>query len=124
VNLSDAELALIGTIVGSVGLEILRRTLDRRDKQATHGSQIRDELRTQVLDLRDQLAKAKEIEQRLEDEVEEWRSKFYDKRDEDIKRQTELMLAYSRIESLQHEMQACRDRLVELEKRVLEGTEK
>lgn len=123
-NLSDAELALIGTIVGSVGLEILRRTLDRRDKQATHGSQIRDELRTQVLDLRDQLAKAKEIEQRLEDEVEEWRSKFYDKRDEDIKRQTELMLAYSRIESLQHEMQACRDRLVELEKRVLEGTEK
>lgn len=121
-NLSDAELALIGTIVGSVGLEILRRILDRKNVHAAQSQEIRDELRNQVLDLRDQLAKAKEVEQRLEDEVDEWRTKYLDKRDEDIKNQTQLLIAQSRIESLQLEVDTCKGRLIELERKFLEST--
>lgn len=118
-NLSDAELALIGTAVGSVGLEITRRLLDRKSKQSTEGNAIREELRNSVQDLRDQLAAAKLREQQLDDEVEEWRSKFYDKRDEDIKSQTNLMIANGRIATLEIEIHALKDKLDEIEKRIL-----
>ena len=118
-NLSDAELALIGTLFGSAGLKIIEWLLGRRDKAIDHGAQMREELRTEVTGLREQLAAAKEDSLRLEDEVEEWRSKFYDMRDDNIKRQTDLMIATSKIETLLKEIEECKARVSELEKKYL-----
>ena len=118
-NLSDAELALIGTLFGSAGLKVVEWFLGRKDKAIDHGVQMRDELRSELSAMREQLAAAKEESQRLEDEVEEWRSKFYDMRDENIKRQTDLMIANSKIEALVKEIEDCKTRVVELEKKYL-----
>lgn len=119
-NLSDAELALIGTLFGSAGLKITEYFLGRRDKVADHGSQIREELRKQVLDLRESLASAREIETRLEGEIEEWRSKYYDERDKTVKTETDLMIANSRIEALQADLATTKERIVALEE-ILKG---
>lgn len=96
-QLSDTEIALIGTFVGSIGLAVVNRLISTKDRKQDHGTQIREELRAEVIGLRDQLAQAREIEQGLEAEVEEWRGKLYDLRDEDIKRQTELIMANERL---------------------------
>lgn len=95
--MNDAWIVLLGTLFGGAGLKIVESWLSRnRDKDA-HGTQIREELRTEIVALRDQLQKSREEEARLEAEIELWRSKYYDLRDVYSKAQTELFLAVERL---------------------------
>ena len=95
--MNDAWIILIGTLFGGAGLKIVESWLSRSKDQQDHGQQIREELRIEIMALRDQLQKSREEEARLEAEIELWRSKYYDLRDVYSKAQTELFLAVERL---------------------------
>lgn len=91
-NLSPAWIAVIGTVAGGVILKVTEKYLGRNREKKDDAKQIREELR---LTVSDQKADLKE----LEDEVNEWRSKYYDLRDSYVKIQTELTLALNNIKT-------------------------
>lgn len=91
-SLDPAWIALIGTVAGGLGLKVTEHWLGRNKDKVDDAARIRDELRTEVT------AQRAEIKV-LEDEVEEWRAKYYDLRDLYIKLQTELTLALQDIKA-------------------------
>lgn len=97
--MSESWIVLIGVLFGGAGLKVVESWLSRKKTEQDQGIQIRDELRKEIVALRDQLQAAKEEEARLEAEIELWRSKYYDLRDVYSKAQTELMLALERLKA-------------------------
>lgn len=95
--MNDAWIILAGTLFGGAGLKLVESWLSRNKDKDAHGTQIREELRTEITSLRDQLTKAREEEAKLEAEIELWRAKYYDLRDIYAKAQTELFLAVERL---------------------------
>lgn len=93
--------ALMGTIFGGAGLKIIESWLGRQKERATEAQSMRDELRKEIESLRTQLDKADEEEKRLEAQVEEWRGKYYDLRDEKQKVVTELTITLERLKLLE-----------------------
>lgn len=89
-NIDPGWLALIGTLCGGTGLKIVEHYLNRKQVKVTDASKIRDELREQIDDQRAEIAK-------LEKEVEGWRDKYYNLRDDHIKLQTELMISLQKL---------------------------
>ena len=89
-GLDAAWIALIGTLFGGVVLKVTEHWLGKTKTAADDAKAIREELRSQITS---QKAEIKE----LEDEVNEWRSKYYDLRDSYIKVQTELQIALEKI---------------------------
>lgn len=69
-GLDPAWIALIGTLCGGIGLKLLEHWLGRSQVKRNDAQQIRDELRTQVAELRD-------TNRILEKEVDEWRDKYW-----------------------------------------------
>lgn len=100
---SPGFVALMGTIFGGAGLKIIESWLGKAKERTAENATIRDELRKDIDSLRAQLAVADEEEKRLEAQIEEWRAKYYDLRDEKQQIITELtilkdkLLAYERI---------------------------
>lgn len=91
-GMDPAWIALIGTLFGGVVLKVTEHWLGRTKSTSDDAKQIREELRSQITSQKDEI-------KQLEDEVNEWRSKYYDLRDEYMKVQTELTLALQRIKS-------------------------
>lgn len=89
--------ALMGTIFGGTGLKIIESWLGRAKERATEAQTMRDELRKEIDNLRTQLNTAQAEEQRLETQIEEWRSKYYDLRDEKQLVITELTILKDRL---------------------------
>lgn len=89
--------ALMGTIFGGAGLKVIESWLGRAKERATESAAIREELRKEIDNLRTQLDKADEEEKRLEAQIEEWRSKYYDLRDEKQQVVTELTIMKDRL---------------------------
>lgn len=85
-----AWIALIGTISGGVGLKVAEHWLGRNKVKIDDATQIRDELRQEII------AQREEIKQ-LEADVIKWREEYYDLRDKYITLQTELTLSLQRI---------------------------
>lgn len=96
--------ALMGTIFGGAGLEIIKRWLMRAQERATQAQSMREELRTEINSLRAQLEKADAEEKRLEGLVEDWRAKYYDLRDEKQKVVTELTIALDRLRAFENRL--------------------
>lgn len=90
--LDPAWIALIGTIVATVGLKFTEHWLNRSKSTVDDAKQIREELRTQVVSQKEEI-------ERLEADVELWRTKYYDLRDQFMKQNTELVLALERIKA-------------------------
>lgn len=90
-------IALLGTIFGGAGLKIIESWLGRAKERATTEQTMREELRKEIDNLRVQLEKAVIEEQRLEALIEEWRSKYYDLRDEKQTVATELAILKDRL---------------------------
>lgn len=94
---NPALLALIGTIIGTIGLELLRSWLAKAKEHAAQEQSIRDELRKELDNLRALLDKSQEEILRLEANVDQWREKYYDLRDEKQRVVTELTMTLERI---------------------------
>lgn len=90
--LDPAWIALIGTIVATVGLKFTEHWLNRNKTSSEDAKQIREELRTQIISQKTDI-------DRLEAEVDEWRIKYYDLRDSYMRQHTELTLALDRIKA-------------------------
>lgn len=82
-ELSPGILALIGTIIGSIGLKLLENYLGRSRHKVDDATQIRQELRAE-LDKRDD-----EIT-RLEADRDKWKGLYYDLRDQNVAKDIEL----------------------------------
>lgn len=89
--------ALVGTIFGGAGLKVIESWLGRAKERATEAQAMREELYKQITDLRTQLDKAEAEELRLEGLIDEWRSKYYDLRDEKTNVVTELTILKERL---------------------------
>ena len=94
--IDPAWIALIGTLMGGVGLKVTEHWLGKAKSSSDDAKQIREELRTQITSQKQEI-------QTLEDEVNEWRAKYYDLRDSYMKIQTELTIALEKIKTEAHE---------------------
>jgi hypothetical protein len=97
IQVQEAWIGLAGTILGGAGFKIIEHWLtaaSRRDKTAL---EIREELREDVLSLRQEL---KEVETDLDN----WRSKYYDLLEKFIEVKTNLEVALKQIQE-EHEQQ-------------------
>lgn len=90
--LDPAWIALIGTVIATVGLKVTEHWLNRNKTSNDDARQIRDELRTQIVSQKDEI-------DRLEEEVDAWRTKYYDLRDQFSKQNTELILALDKLKA-------------------------
>jgi uncharacterized membrane protein YhiD involved in acid resistance len=90
--LDPAWIALIGTVVATVGLKVTEHWLNRNKNQSDDAKQIRDELRIQVVTQKEEI-------ERLETDLEAWRTKYYDLRDSFMKQNTELTLALEKLKA-------------------------
>jgi len=90
--LDPAWIALIGTVIATVGLKVTEHWLNKNKTQNDDAKQIRDELRGQITSQKEEI-------ERLESEVEAWRTKYYDLRDQFMKQNTELTLALDRLKA-------------------------
>lgn len=100
-NVDPAWIALFGTLFGGVALKISERLLSGSRDKNTDAQEIRAELRTSVSEQRTEIKD-------LEDEVNEWRSKYYDLRDSYAAVQVDLQIALT---SIKHEANEATRRL-------------
>jgi ribosomal protein L29 len=67
---NEALLALAGTIFGGVGLKVIEQLLGRGKRRVDIATSLRNELRTELTELRDDNDK-------LESALDEWRTKYF-----------------------------------------------
>ncbi len=96
-------IALMGTLFGGAGLKLVEQYLGKAKQKQDAGAAIRAELRIEIDSLRKQLVEASAEEQRLEAQIEEWRSKYYDLRDDKQKVVTELTIALNKLKGFGQE---------------------
>lgn len=77
-EVNQAWLALIGAILGGSGLKVIEYWLNKSKTKDDTATDFRNELRTDIKDLREELRKT-------EEELEKWRLKYYQLMDEYIK---------------------------------------
>lgn len=90
-------IALMGTIFGGAGLKIIEAWLGKAKDRSTEAIGLREELRKDIESLRVLLDKSGVEERRLEEEIEKWRSKYYDLRDEKQQVMSELSILKERL---------------------------
>lgn len=86
----DTIIILVGTITGGVGLPVVNHFLNKRRVSVSDATQIRKELRDEVLSQREEIS-------RLEIQVDAWREKYYELRDEFSRIKAELESALIQI---------------------------
>lgn len=75
--MSEAWLALIGTVFGGAGFKIIEHFLGRRTKKEDFATNLRGELRGEVTSLRQDAEKLRDDADDLRREIDEWRNKYY-----------------------------------------------
>lgn len=90
--LDPAWIALLGTVVATVGLKFTEHWLNRNKNQNDDAKQIRDELRIQIISQKEEI-------ERIETELEAWRTKYYDLRDQFMTQNTELTIALDKLKA-------------------------
>ena len=117
-NIDGAWLALIGTIFGGAGLKSVDSWLGRSRVRQEQELSLREELRSEITSIREELAKSKVEELRLETELDAWKTKFYQQFVLITEKATELTIATNKIESLYHDIEGFKERISGLEERV------
>jgi predicted nuclease with TOPRIM domain len=82
-EIATAWIALIGTVLGGVGLKIVEHWLGRSKIRDDTATQLRNELRAEILTLRQEL-------NNVEADLDKWRGKYYELMDNFIKVKSEL----------------------------------
>lgn len=77
-EISDAWLALIGAIMGGSGLKIIDTWLGRAKVKDDSASKFRDELRAEVVSMREELRKTREELVASNAREDEWQNKYYE----------------------------------------------
>jgi hypothetical protein len=90
-------IALMGTLFGGAGLEIVRRLMDRRQRDSDNEAKMRLELRTEIEGLHRRLAQSALEEQRLEAEIDRWKGMFYEQKEDYLKSMTALQILTERL---------------------------
>lgn len=67
----DALIALLGTLFGGVGLEVIRRALAKSKEKEDSATAMRNELRTELTSLKAEMSA-------VEKELDLWRQKYYE----------------------------------------------
>ena len=70
-NSSDALIALIGTLFGGGGLELIRRALAKSKEREDSATSLRNELRTELNSLKHEMLE-------VEKELDKWKLKYYE----------------------------------------------
>ena len=92
-GLDPAWIALIGTIVATVGVKLLERWLGTKDRNTADAAQIRSELKVQLQDARNEIND-------LEREIDQWRVKYYEVLEQLVAKKIELQNALNEIKLL------------------------
>ena len=90
-EITTAWIALIGTVLGGVGLKFVEHWLSRSKVRDDTASQLRAELRTEIQGLKTEL-------NNVESDLDKWRSKYYELMDNFIKVKSELETAMRRLQ--------------------------
>lgn len=77
-EISDAWLALIGAVMGGSGLKFIDSWLSRAKVKDDSASKFRDELRAEVVSMREELRKAREDLIAADARSDEWQAKYYE----------------------------------------------
>jgi len=85
-EITTAWIALIGTVLGGVGLKFVEHWLSRSKVRDDTASQLRSELRTEIQGLKTEL-------NNVESDLDKWRGKYYELMDNFIKVKSELEMA-------------------------------
>ena len=91
--------ALVGTIMGGVGLKVAEHWLGKGKVKVDDAARLRDELRMEIT------AQREEIRQ-LEADVEKWRKEYYDLFQKYMSLETDLKLA---LHNIKQEVEAAQD---------------
>lgn len=75
--MSEAWIALVGTVFGGAGFKIIEHFLGRKGRRDDFATKLRGELREEVAELRREADRLHREADELRDEVDEWRSKYY-----------------------------------------------
>lgn len=97
--LDPTVVALVGTIMGGVGLKVAEHWLGRKKVKVDDAARLRDELRMEITTQKEEI-------RQLEAEVEKWRKEYYDLFQKYMSLETDLKLALHNIKA---EVQAAQD---------------
>lgn len=75
--MSEAWIALVGTVFGGAGLKIIEFILGRRGRRDDFATAIRGELRVEIQELRHEADELRHEADELRDEVDVWRKQYY-----------------------------------------------
>lgn len=89
--------ALMGTLFGGAGLKIIEHRLGRAKEKAAEAQGMRDELRRQIEDLRNELLRAEAEEQRLQGLVEDLKEKYWSYREASQREINQLTIEVERL---------------------------
>lgn len=93
-EITTAWIALIGTVLGGVGLKFVEHWLSRSKIRDETASQLRNELRTEIQNLKQEL-------NNVEADLDKWRGKYYELMDNFIKVKSELESAMRQLQNNQ-----------------------
>lgn len=93
-EITTAWIALIGTMLGGVGLKFVEHWLSRSKIRDDTATQLRNELRTEIQSLKQEL-------NNVEADLDKWRGKYYELMDNFIKVKSELESAMRQLQNNQ-----------------------
>lgn len=91
-EITTAWIALIGTVLGGVGLKFVEHWLSRSKVRDDTAAQLRNELRTEIQGLKTEL-------NNVESDLDKWRGKYYELMDNFIKVKSELETAMRQLQN-------------------------
>ncbi|ASR75597.1 hypothetical protein SEA_MILDRED21_239 [Streptomyces phage Mildred21] len=90
-EITTAWIAVIGTMLGGVGLKFVEHWLSRSKVRDDTAAQLRNELRTEIQGLKQEL-------NNVETDLDKWRGKYYELMDNFIKVKSELETAMRKLQ--------------------------
>lgn len=81
----DKYAALMAALGGGVGVKVIDRVLSKRSERFNEASQMRDELRLQISDLRDAVETHEKTIDEWRHEADNWRTKYWEQVAENVK---------------------------------------
>jgi uncharacterized protein YlxW (UPF0749 family) len=91
-EITTAWIALLGTVLGGVGLKFVEHWLSRSKVRDDTAAQLRTELRTEIQNLKQEL-------NNVEADLDKWRGKYYELMDNFIKVKSELESAMRKLQN-------------------------
>jgi len=91
--LDPTVVALVGTIMGGVGLKVVEHWLGKNKVKVDDASRLRDELRLEITAQREEIRE-------LEQEVNKWRADYYNMFEKYVRSQTELTIALEKVKDI------------------------